>query len=101
MIIIMLYLRVMFLKRMTTLILTSLILFADSGQMIYAHTCFKSMHTSFSLYAPADCCPKKEIAKSCCAKKAINENKNCALGKMACCSVSSKYVKQSFPANQF
>ena len=95
------YLRNMLLKRVITFFITFLILFADSGQMIYAHTCFKSNHTSFSLYTPDHCCAKEEeVAKSCCAKKATEEKKNCALGKMSCCSVSAKYVKQSFPNNE-
>ncbi len=94
------YLSHMFLKRIVTLFITFLILFADSGQMIYAHTCLKSNHTSFSLYAPGNCCAKKESTKSCCAKKIIEEEKKCTLGKMSCCSVSSKYVKQSFPNNE-
>ena len=90
----------MLLKRIVTLFITLLILFADSGQMIYAHTCFKSNHTSFSLYTPDHCCAKEEVTKSCCAKKVSEAKKNCALGKMSCCSVSSKYVKQSFPNNE-
>ena len=68
--------------------------------MIYAHTCLKSNHTSFSLYAPGNCCAKEESRKSCCAKKVVEEAKSCTLGKMSCCSVSSKYVKQSFPNNE-
>jgi hypothetical protein len=87
-------------KRMLVGFLTLIILFADSGQMIYAHTCLQSKHTSVSLYSPAGCCIKIEKTKSCCAKKAVAEKKNCALGKMPCCSVSAKYVKQSFPSNE-
>ncbi len=88
-------------KRVITFFITFLILFADSGQMIYAHTCFKSNHTSLSLYAPNHSCANEaDATKSCCAKKATEEKKNCALGKMSCCSISAKYVKQSFPNNE-
>ena len=90
----------MLLRRIATLFITFLILFADSGQMIYAHTCFKSNHTYFSLYTPDHCCSKEKVTKNCCAKKAVETKKSCALGKMSCCSVSAKYVKQSFPNNE-
>jgi hypothetical protein len=97
---IMLYLRIMFLRRIAVACLTLLILFADSGQMIYAHTCLKSNRTSLSLFAPGNCCIKKENKRSCCAKKAAEQEKSCTLGKMSCCSVSTKYIKQSFPSNE-
>lgn len=90
----------MLLKRIVTLFITFLILFADSGQMIYAHTCFKSNHTSVSLYTPDDCCDKEKTEKDCCAKKVTEQKSDCTLGDMSCCSVSSKYVKQSFPNNE-
>ncbi len=92
----------MLFKRIVTLSITFLILFADSGQMIYAHTCLLSHHTSFSLYIPNHCCAEdeKETTKTCCAEKAETEKTNCALGKMDCCSLSSKYVKQSFPNHE-
>ena len=95
-----LYLRCMVLKRIITTFLTLLILFADSGQMIYAHTCFKSNHTSISLFSPGGCCVKAQSTRPCCVKKAAEERKQCALGKMSCCSLSAKYVKQSFPSNE-
>jgi hypothetical protein len=96
------YLRSMIARRLALTFLTLLILFADSGQMIYAHTCLKSNHTSLSLFTPAsDCCGKEETTKRiCCAKKAAEQKKNCALGKMDCCSVSAKYIKQSFPSGE-
>ena len=94
------YLRSMFLKRIVTLFITLLILFADSGQMIYAHTCFKSNKTSLSLYTPDDCCDKEVSKKSCCAKKVSEHKDDCTIGDKACCSVSSKYVKQAFPNNE-
>jgi hypothetical protein len=96
---IILYLRIMLFKRIVTGFLTLLILFADSGQMIYGHTCLKSKRTTISFFANKDCCAKREIKKSCCSKKA-EEKKTCAFGKMSCCSISAKYVKQSFPTDQ-
>ena len=74
----------MLLKRVITFILTLLILFADSGQTIYAHTCLKSKHTNISIGAP----------KGCCAEK--NSASHCTLKKSSCCEVSSKLLKQGF-----
>lgn len=88
----------MLLKRIVSVLITLLILFADNGQMIYAHTCLKSNNTSFSLYSPAHCGAVK-VKKECCTKKKVVEHDNCALGKMSCCAVNSKYVKMSFPTN--
>jgi hypothetical protein len=100
MIAIILYLRTMLFKRILTGLLMMLILFADSGQMIYAHTCFKSNQTSLSLFAADNCCGKKKSERTCCIKKASEQQKNCTIGKMSCCSVSAKYVKQSFPNSE-
>jgi hypothetical protein len=89
----------MLLKRIIPVFLTLLILFADSGQMIYAHTCYKSNQTSISLFSADTCCGKEKVKKNCCTKQA-EEKKSCSLGKMSCCSVSSTYLKQSFPTNE-
>lgn len=74
----------MLLKRGITFIITLLILFADSGQTIYAHTCLKTKHTHISIGEPKHCCTD-EIAEG-----------NCVIKKSSCCEVSSKYLKQDF-----
>jgi hypothetical protein len=89
----------MFFKRLLSLLIASIILFAESGQVVYAHTCFKSNETSFSLYSPAHCNDEK-IEKSCCAKKQQITPEACVKGKESCCGVSSKYVQQSFPTHE-
>jgi|GEM_PF-1747064 len=88
----------MLFKRIVSILITLLILFADSGQMIYAHTCHKSNNTSFSLYSPAHCGAVK-VKKECCTKKKVVKHSGCALNKTNCCALSSKYVKMSFPTN--
>lgn len=72
----------MFLKRVVHLVLVFLLLFADSGMTLYAHTCLKTKHTHYSIGTPKHCC-KKAQSKS-----------NCAVKKSSCCNVSSKYIKQ-------
>jgi hypothetical protein len=78
------YLRNMRLRRDITFILTLLILFADSGQTIYSHTCNKTKHTHISIGQPNHCCADK------------SEGKGCSVKKSACCEVSSKLLKQDF-----
>jgi hypothetical protein len=73
----------MVLRRFTVLALTLIILLADSGQTIYAHTCNKTKQTHVSLGQP----------KHCCAKKVTN---TCGIKKSSCCEVSSKLLKQGF-----
>ena len=74
----------MFLKRVVAFFITRWILFADSGQRIDAHTCFKSNITSYILSVP----------KSCCSKTHVN-HKTC-VNKKPCCSVTEKFIKQVF-----
>lgn len=74
----------MLLKRASLSLLTLLLLFADSGQMIYAHTCFKSKHTHYSFSAPKHCCGGEK------------ETKECSVTKSHCCEITSKYLKQNF-----
>jgi len=74
----------MLLKRGITFIITVLILFADSGQTIYAHTCLKTKHTHISIGRPKHCCAEKKMDGKCVIKKS------------SCCEVSSKYLKQDF-----
>jgi hypothetical protein len=73
-----------------------LMLFADAGQTIYAHTCLKSNNVSFSINTPAACKEEQHHeVKSCCEKKKQKEAEDCTVGKKDCCSVSGKYVKAS------
>lgn len=74
----------MLFKRALSLLMLVLILFADSGQTVYAHTCFKSKRTSLSIGRPKQCCSTKATTHGCAVKKAT------------CCEVSSKYLKQHF-----
>lgn len=74
----------MFFKRFLILFLTHLLLFADSGQMLYAHTCLKTNHTHYSISSPKHCCTNQQ------------EETNCSLKKSNCCEVSSTYLKQNF-----
>lgn len=74
----------MFAKRIVALLLTLFILLADSGQMLYAHTCLKNNTTEFSFFKQNDCC-KKTDASQCCQVK-----------KTSCCIVNSAYLKLHF-----
>lgn len=74
----------MLFKRALSLLMLVLILFADSGQTVYAHTCLKSKRTSLSIGSPKHCCSTKAVTTGCAVKKAT------------CCEVSSKYLKQHF-----
>lgn len=88
------------LSRLLAVFLAAIILFAEGGQVIYAHTCFKSNETSYSLYVPAHC--KEEVVKkSCCdhARKTVQKDE-CTLGKKSCCGVSSTFVKGNLQASQ-
>lgn len=84
MIIIIPYFRVMFLKRFILLLTTLLLLFADSGQTLYAHTCIKSKHTHITIGEPKHCCSEKSTKNHCGIKKA------------SCCEITFKYLKQNF-----
>ena len=78
----------MLLKRVVTFLLTAIILFADSGQTIYAHTCLKTKHTHISIGEPKHCCLEKKETSKCTVKKS------------SCCEVNSKYLKQNFIIQQ-
>lgn len=74
----------MFAKRTIAFLLTMFILFADSGQMLYAHTCLKTNTTEFSFFKQTDCCKK------------ANPDKCCQIKKTSCCVVSAAYLKLHF-----
>jgi hypothetical protein len=77
----------MLFKRVLTFIITLLILFADSGQTIYAHTCFKSKQTHYSIVSNKHCCGQ------------VTKVAGCVIKKSACCEVNSKYLKANFINN--
>jgi hypothetical protein len=87
------------LKGFVSILLSAIILFAEAGQVVYAHTCFKSNETSFSLYFPAHCKGEK-AKKSCCGKQHKSQTEKCIKGKESCCGISTRYVQQSFPTNE-
>src|ERR1700733_8568091 len=78
----------MFLRRLLSVVLCFLLLSADSGQMLYAHRCLKSNHTSFSLSKSEDCCRN--------ASSGISHTPS--VSKTSCCEISSKYLKQPIAA---
>lgn len=83
-------------KQVLCLFMMLLMLFADAGQTIYAHTCLKSNNVSFSINMPAACKDEQQhLKKTCCEKKKQQKTKDCTIGKKDCCSVSGKYVKAS------
>lgn len=83
-------------KQVLCLFMMLLMLFADAGQTIYAHTCLKSNNVSFSINTPAACKEDEHReTKACCEKKKQQETEDCTVGKKDCCSVSGKYVKAS------
>lgn len=89
-------------KQILCFFMTMLILFADAGQTIYAHTCLKSNNVSFSINTPAACKEEQQehAKKACCEKeKQETESEDCTVGKKDCCTVSGKYVKASLGAD--
>lgn len=78
------YFSTMFLKRFILFLTTLILLFADSGQTLYAHTCLKSKHTHVTIGAPKHCCTNSSAEKHCGVKKA------------SCCEITSKYLKLNF-----
>lgn len=90
----------MFFRRFISLFLVMLILLAESGQTVFAHTCYKSHTTSYSLYAPS-VCKMTPVNKRCCDAKQTDKADHCKLSKTSCCGVSAVFVKHSFPANNY
>lgn len=89
-------------KQIFCFFMTMLLLFADAGQTIYAHTCLKSNHVSYSINTPAACKEEQQehAKKSCCEKeKQQQESEDCTVGKKDCCTVSGKYIKASLGAD--
>jgi hypothetical protein len=75
------------LKRMLYLLMVAVLLLADSGQTIYAHTCLKTNHTSLALSNGANCCGMKAAEKG-----ALSFNK------ASCCRVTPTLIKHVAPA---
>ena len=82
------YIRLMLIKRAINIFLILLILLADSGQTIYAHTCFKTKHTHYSIDKPKHCCNEQTGTSHCIRKNST------------CCEVNFKYLKQNFISAQ-
>ena len=76
----------MIFKRLVYILMTALVLFADGGQTIYAHTCLKTHSTSLAL-SNASCCHKKAVPLSGHVFK-----------KPSCCFVNATMVKHGIPA---
>jgi hypothetical protein len=76
----------MHLKRFACILLTLLLMLADSGQVIYAHTCTRSNRTSLSLTPGMACCHSRHGSINYASFK-----------KSSCCETTSKYFKQTIP----
>ncbi len=69
------------LKRLVALLMMFVLLLTDSGWKLFAHTCLKSKHTHYSVYAPEHCCGEQktgcsvEAAGCCDVKSALLKNK--------------------------
>lgn len=74
----------MLFKRGIALLFLTVFLLADCGQVISLHTCLRSKHVSYSIMPQG---------KECCSTDA-DANDHCII-KRTCCSVTSKYIKQS------
>ncbi len=77
------YFYVMLSKRLVCIFITVLLFVADSGQMLFAHTCLKSKHTTVSLVEIKHCCKEDAVAH----ERSISKN--------SCCETSSKYIRQA------
>lgn len=82
-------------QRILCWFLTALLLFAESGQTVYAHTCLKQNKTTYSLTAETSC--KKESSRPCCARRHQMQTGIKAAG---CCVITAKYIKQNFQAEE-
>lgn len=82
----------MLFKRFVCLLTVLLLLFADSGQMLYARTCLKTGQLSFSFTQPDNCNHTTEHA--CCARKHRNHQSS-SVSKAPCCAVAQTLIKQA------
>lgn len=76
----------MIFKRLVYIVMTVLVLFAGSGQTIYAHTCLKTGRTTLA-FTNATCCHKKAV-----------KNEQCSFKKPSCCQVNAAFSGQVVPA---
>jgi hypothetical protein len=76
----------MIFRRLVYITFTILLLFADSGQTIYAHTCLKTNRTSITFAKVVPCCKNKAT------------DKGISFNKANCCRVNSALMKQVVPA---
>ena len=75
----------MIFKRLVYILMTVLVLFADGGQTIYAHTCIKTQRTILAFNS-----------KSCCHQKAAPPG-GPVFKKSSCCIVNATMVKHGLP----
>lgn len=88
------YLCSMLFKRFICLLTAVLLLFADSGQMLYARTCLKTGEMSLSFSPPANCGHTSQ--HGCCKnKQTANHASATNFSKGPCCSINQALVKQA------
>ncbi len=75
----------MIFKRLVYILITVLVLFADGGQTIYAHTCLKTHRTALA-FNNQSCCHKKQSPLSGPVFK-----------KPSCCIINATMVKHGVP----
>ena len=75
----------MIFKRLVYILITVLVLFADGGQTIYAHTCLKTHRTALA-FNNQSCCHKKQSPLSGPVFK-----------KPSCCVINATMVKHGVP----
>ncbi|MBL7779151.1 MAG: hypothetical protein JNK66_12780 [Chitinophagales bacterium] len=56
-------------KSQFAVFLSVVLLFANSGLTLFAHTCLRSQHTSIQLTQNDECCSGEEETRGCCDKK--------------------------------
>ena len=77
----------MIFKRLVYIIMTVLVLLADSGQTIYAHTCLRTNRTKLAF-----------TNASCCHKAAVKDGKR-SFRKPSCCRINATVARQIMPSN--
>ena len=68
-----------------TILFALFLLFADSGQMLYAHTCHHANRTTFSVNDVKVCCG------SCETEEATEQVK-----RSSCCDIKTQWLKQNY-----
>ncbi|MFN8288113.1 MAG: hypothetical protein U0V74_15260 [Chitinophagales bacterium] len=87
----------MLFKRALCVLFTFLILLADSGQTLYAHTCVKKDKTAIGIVVTISNTGSNIGGNSCCAKKQLQAQGHCSVSRPHCCIVKSAFIKHFFP----